>query len=245
MNDEPRQLAAAPSNARARAHHIAPWHPAVDPTPTQPAVLLLRHAERTPIHEAAEIWRARLTPRGVEQAHAMGRRLYAHGVRRLCLGWSPVERCAETARAIAEGLQAVGGTVVVLGPAGVWAAPYVIDPDAVFPQLFELGNAAFLRSWFDGGLGSGMAPAAGACQDLLRRLVAVLEAPVDAELRLIISHDWNVALLREAWIGGRVEEATLPALLQGPTLWSHRGRLLVAERGHGLRWSEPLRTGGA
>lgn len=198
---------------------------------------MLRHAERDPITEPAAIWRAQLTPRGIEKARALGQRLYAHGIRRLCLGWSPVERCAQTARSIAEGLESAGGSVIELGPAGVFAAPYVLDPDTVFPRLFELGNAAFLRAWFEGGLGPGMAPATDACHVLLRRLVAVLEAPVDAELRLIVSHDWNVALLREAWIGGRVEEATLPALLQGPTLWSHRGRLLVAERGHGLRWS--------
>lgn len=211
-------------------------HPSAQPRHEAPAVLLLRHADREPILRGEDVMGAALTERGIADARRAGVALALLGVRRIALGWSPAVRCRQTAEAIAAGFAERGGESTILGPSPGWAAPYVIDGPKVFERLLDLGNFPMLRSWFDGEQRDCLQPAPDAAQALLERMMRLTLAPIDAELRVVISHDWNCALLREVCLRQPLTESTMPGLLRGLTLWRVNGRVALGDPTGSVCW---------
>ena len=204
-------------------------------------MLLLRHADREPIQRGEDVMGAALTERGIADARRAGMALALLGMRRIALGWSPAVRCRQTAEAIAAGFSERGGEYTILGPSSGWATPYVLDGPAVFGRLLSLGNYPMLRSWFDGEQDDCLQPAAAAAAALLDRMTRLTLAPIDAELRVIISHDWNCALLREVCLGQPLTESTMPGLLRGLTLWRAGGRVALGDPAGSVGWfAEPV-----
>lgn len=211
-------------------------HPSANPRHDAPAVLLLRHADREPILRGEDVMGAALTERGMADARRAGTALALLGIRRIALGWSPAVRCRQTAEAIAEGFGARGGVSTILGPSTGWASPYVLDGPTVWGRMLAKGNFSMLRSWFDGEQGDCLQPAPVAAQALIARMARLTRAPIDAELRVVISHDWNCALLREVCLGQPITEDTMPGLLRGLTLWTAGDRLALGDPTGSLRW---------
>ena len=97
------------------------------------------------------------------------------------------------------------------------------DPDAVLALATQPG-AAFLRDWFDGRVSSRLiAPAASAARSMVNDAIAGLG---NARAAILVSHDWNVMLLREHLFGVRHEEVGDVGYLEGVALVkSQRGVL--------------------
>jgi broad specificity phosphatase PhoE len=156
-------------------------------------VIVVRHAERHPVEDLLRHEEALLTDRGHRQAHEAGARL--RGIHdTLVVHHSPIDRCRETAEGIVRGF----GERARVGRAddGL-AAPFVLDRHKAFSLVTERGGR-FMRDWFDGKLPAGTflaRPAAAQTQ-----LDAIERALEHDAISVCVTHDWNVALMKEHWL---------------------------------------------
>jgi broad specificity phosphatase PhoE len=173
------------------------------------AALLVRHAERGPVTDLARHHEVLLTPAGIEAARSSGQQLTTctrHG--RPAFAHSPVERCGQTARGLHEG---TGGGELV-GVVDDLGSSYLRDPARVAQAYLE-GGRDFVRAWFDGRVDSDIiAP----CDVVARLQVDALTGLLHQhELVVAVSHDWNIAALREHALGARFEDVGWPEFLDG------------------------------
>lgn len=197
-----------------------------------PFVLLLRHAAREEIRGIEDGWTAPLTDPGRAEARRTGEQLRAAGVLAAQAWSSPSPRCVETASLLLRGL----GVDDAVGPDPRFGGPYVLDNERAFRRMLQLGNAIFLRAWFDGGWVDAMQPAQEAAEAQLQSLVTILDQP-GPRARIVVTHDWNIALLRDRILQSPHEERGLPAFLDGLLLFATQGRVGLLDRGI-VRWQE-------
>jgi broad specificity phosphatase PhoE len=180
--------------------------------PARQNILLIRHAERFEITAIATSSQVLLTEKGKQDAVALGQRL-AGRFGPVRLYHSPVERCGQTAECISRGITEAGGTAV-LGGALPWLGGDFIQAEAAFvdDEIAAAGITAFLRNWFDDKLPAAKiaSPAQGARTEL-----GLLARQLDNEPGLIIdvTHDWNIMLLLENYLGLRHEIVGMPPFL--------------------------------
>lgn len=181
------------------------------------AVLMLRHAEREAIIDRESGWHAALTDAGRASAVELGRRLASWSP--VAIDHSPIPRCGATAASLAEGLLAGGCALPPGRDLEVFSGPFIYDLDPVLDTYLGLGNGSFLRAWFDGELAPEIIqPASAAAADQLAGLGDLLPER-GPHLGLVISHDWNIALVRECLLAQRHEDVGLPAVLDGLLCW--------------------------
>lgn len=193
-----------------------------------PAALLLRHAERGPITDLATHHEVPLNAAGLLAARESGRQLARCGdVGGVVYAHSPVERCGQTARGLREGA-GVGDVVGVIDDLG---SSYLRDPARV-AQAYLAGGREFVRSWFDGRVDA----------DVIAPCETVAMLQIDAMTGLLqrhrvvvaVSHDWNIAALREHALSARFEDVGWPEFLDGVVVTSDGTvRCLKAPRGPG------------
>jgi broad specificity phosphatase PhoE len=195
-----------------------------------PVAAVIRHAEREPIVAMHRSHDALLTAAGARDAREAGARL--PDGRRLVLWHSPVRRCAQTAEQLAAGFVAARGSASVAGADVVLGAPYIRDLPATYELLDELGDP-FVRAWFDGTVPPAVIePLAVAARRLVDAVAARLRVAASGSLLVLVTHDWNVMLLREGILGLRFEEVGWPDYLEGPTLRLADGVVEVTWRDH-------------
>lgn len=188
------------------------------------AALLVRHAERGPVRDLSTHEAVRLTERGHQQAFAAGRQIAALSPSVL-VHHSPVERCGETARGVVSGATEAGGFARVKGAVEALGNPFIKDRTRAWALVKQIGPR-FIREWFDGKLPSDVfeprAPAARA------QLSAVADAlAADAEVaHVLITHDWNLAMVREELLG-ITPERCWPEFLDGVVVSIDGDKLLV------------------
>jgi hypothetical protein len=199
--------------------------------PRQPHILLMRHAERYQITSIQTSSRVLLTEKGKRDAFALGRRLDRRfGPVRLY--HSPVERCAQTAERIRDGILAKGGEASLEGPLS-WLGGDFIRAEAAFVdgRIAAEGINGFLRRWFDGELpGDEIADADRAA----RIELGCLHRQLDGREGLIVdvTHDWNLMLLFEAFLKLRHEAIGFPPYLACLVVTrSRRGGLVLEYEG--------------
>lgn len=144
--------------------------------------LLLRHAERNPIVSG---WgnEALLTARGRAQSTRLGAALAR--APSISILSSPVERCLETARHVAEGA-VVDCPVVITSLLG---APGVFRDPAGGPELSPGTFCDYATNYMEVGRAPGMRPLEVACEDL----VVAMTTRTDPGLSVLVSHDVFVA----------------------------------------------------
>jgi len=192
------------------------------------AVAVMRHSVRGPVTDLRTSPDVLLTAEGEAAARRLGQRLAPS--RPVRLGHSPIERCAQTARGVAQGFGLAGGAIEWTGAIEALGAPYVLD----FERLVEASEAhdtrSFVRAWFDGALAPGIiVEGRQAARGQLAVALEHLESSPAGGLTLLVSHDWNVMLLREHYLGVRHDDAGWLDYLDGV--------LLVGDpEGPELRW---------
>lgn len=173
------------------------------------AALLVRHAERGPVTDLARHHEVLLTPAGIEAATASGAQLLAcaaHG--RPVFAHSPVERCGQTAR----GLHAGAGVGDVVGVVDDLGSSYLRDPARVAQAYLE-GGRDFVRAWFDGRVDDRIiAPCDAVARLQIDAMTSLLQ---QHDIVVAVSHDWNIAALREHALGARFEDVGWPEFLDG------------------------------
>lgn len=152
--------------------------------------LLLRHAERPPIPPGSFGNDLPITDAGRQAAEALGARM-GNDLRRIVT--SPVRRCLETARALAQGATSSVPieTDARLGAPGAW----IEDPAEAEAQFHRLGT----RNAYDRLMAGEPVPGLTSLDDGARILLDLLRPPPDATgLHCFISHDAVIAPLL-AW----------------------------------------------
>lgn len=203
----------------------------------RPVSVMVRHAARDPIRSADEGWNARLTAVGHEAARELGADLAEiAGSRPIQMFSSPIPRCQQTAERVREGL--TSKAVATRSPTVVdaLAGPYLHDANAVMAIALRLGDQTFVRQWFDGKLDhTVLLPATDAARGQLEVLASALDGAHDDHrntLHLHFSHDWNILLIREHFVGITHEDAEMPGFMDGVAVWRQGEELAVAYRAH-------------
>lgn len=198
-----------------------------------PAVLLVRHAERGHISDPRSGNDVPLTAEGERAARRLGELCgaligTADGV---VLAHSPVPRCRQTVLALREGLTNFVKQVEVIGELGHLGGPYLKDPSAALEVAAKLGSS-FVREWFSGGVTPTLVePLHVAAQFQAWSAFSVLNHPMRPRLVVLVSHDWNLMLVREHYLGVRHEDAGWIDFLDGVVLHDSSDGARVSYRG--------------
>ncbi|GAA5136441.1 histidine phosphatase family protein [Alloalcanivorax gelatiniphagus] len=211
-------------------------HDALQLLPAErPAHLLTRHSVRELAKNGFADYRLPLTPEGITMAREWGARLE----RPVSAFYSsPVGRCVDTARAMAEGARGAGlidhEPEVITDSTLVEPGCYVEDINRVGPTFLKMGALRFLnahlRQPFDGMLtpAAGRAKLAGYLHD---------RQPGAGELAVHVTHDTILAVL-VAELEGRdaIDEGHWPWMMEGLWVWFDDRHLNWVWRGeHGRR----------
>jgi len=181
-------------------------------------VLLMRHAERAAVTDIRTHASVMLTEQGRLDALALGRLIGAR-FGRAAVWHSPVPRCRETADSLAAGAAESGGAARVEGPLDWLGGDFIGgEPGWVNEEIAARGPDAFLRAWFDGTYPPRLiAPLAEAAAFEMKEALSRLEDS-PSPVTVAVTHDWNLLLLRERYLGLRHEDVGVPAYLDSVAL---------------------------
>ncbi len=192
----------------------------------RPTAILVRHAERGAITDLARHHEVLLTQQGHACATTSGERLAARlsDDDDVALFHSPIERCKETAVGLHKGLTTKGRKAVVVGARHAFGASYLKD-DAGIARAFLRHGRGFVRAWFDGDIGVDVIDP---CDVVAERQIDALRSALEAHAFVVaVSHDWNIAALKEHTLGLRFEDHGWPQFLDGVVAWVDGARLVV------------------
>ena len=198
-------------------------------------VLLLRHAERAAVTDLRSAAQVMLTEQGRADARSLGR-LLGRRYGRASLYHSPIPRCRQTAEALADGAIEARGGARVEGPLE-WLGFELTggDPNWLNEQISAAGHEGFLRLWFDGRYPlDAIAPIARAASFQMRHILRQLEdspSPVTVD----VTHDWNLMLLREHYLGLRHEDVGVTPYLDSIALLRRDGVTTAWSQGRSVR----------
>jgi broad specificity phosphatase PhoE len=188
--------------------------------------ILLRHAERGAIGDLARHHEVLLTPQGPLCAASSGERLAdgLGGDDDVALFHSPIERCRETAVGLHKGLSSKGRKAVVVGESQALGATYLKD-EAGIARAFLRHGRGFVRAWFDGDIGVDVIDP---CELVAERQIEALHEALNRHTFVVaVSHDWNIAALKEHTLGLRFEDHGWPQFLDGVVAWIDGAKLVV------------------
>lgn len=186
--------------------------------PHCPSALFIRHAERYDVTDFATHAGVQLTPAGEDAAFALGQQL-PEG-RAVHVLHSPIQRCQVTAARIAEGYNAMGGAAQLEGALEELCGHFIRDYDAVtlLTRQYKTGpgSADFVRAWFDGELPATAIECRDSAVAYCQHLFEGYLCDADAEsLFIFVSHDWDIMVMREGWLGLRHEDVGWLGFLDG------------------------------
>lgn len=191
-------------------------------------VALMRHAERY-IDTAENDELMGLTEEGKQAAREFGKGLSPEALIRFFS--SPVGRCVETSSLIEQGYLINGGTAEGNLELDALYVSYVND----LPTLGQIAYGMygdgewrqFLRNWFDGKYSPELAnnPDQSA-QAMLDALISLLQEPGVGNI--CISHDWNLFLIKEYFLGLRHEENGYIQYLEGVIIYKKNGSYFIS-----------------
>jgi broad specificity phosphatase PhoE len=189
-------------------------------------IVLLRHSIREPILSAdlSDAMAAPLTAEGRALAAVLATALPAE--RPVAIRHSPVPRCEETARILADGLVARGAALRPLASLERLGASYVRDPDGVVARFATLGQRGFVQAWSAGQIARTIIdPPQLAGEELLAELLAL---HADGEpLDLHVSHDLTLVALLSLVAAVDHPGFPWPRYLDAVLLCPREGRLRV------------------
>ena len=193
--------------------------------------VIMRHSARERITSEENVLSMGLTEQGRQNAYRFGEKFPSGACVRVFS--SPVERCRDTAACIADGYRAQGGSTATLRVVDDLGPFYIIDSPTVFRMTAEAGSSRFLRQWFSGEIAPEiMMPAPQAADILLRAMLAAFRENHDELPALCISHDWNIFLLKDYYLGLPHEEFGDVHFLEGMLLYERQRELYLAHH-HG------------
>ncbi len=189
----------------------------------------MRHAER-PIDTAENDLFMQLTEAGKQAAYEFGQALPPDSLIRFFS--SPVDRCVETSTLIEKGCLSSGKktqTNTELDSLYAFFIKDLLKVDGMLYEMLDAGEwAKFFRNWFDGKYATDIiGNASQAAQTLLNALLELLQGPAAAGGNICISHDINLFLIKEYYLGLRPEDNEYIQFLEGVILYEWDGRYYI------------------
>ncbi|WP_455364295.1 histidine phosphatase family protein [[Eubacterium] cellulosolvens] len=191
--------------------------------------VLLRHSVREPIRYDVNHERLHLTEEGRRMAFEFGGQLpLGKSIR---LFYSPVPRCRETAERIHEGIVSHGGTGKLMGVRDFLGVPF-IDFQSILDQVKPIGFSTFTRRWLNSQLDVKIIDdPRKAFRKMINGIVSTLTENDRDSIDLYVSHDWNLLLIKEFFLGIKHEDAGLPDYLDGVILIYKEGTITAVYEG--------------
>jgi len=191
-------------------------------------VALMRHAER-PIDTAENDLFMQLTETGKQAAYEFGQALPSDSLIRFFS--SPVDRCVETSALIEKGCLSSGRkteTNTELDSLYAFFIKDLLKADGMLYEMLDAGEwAKFFRNWFEGKYSPDIIEdASQAAQTSLNALLELLQEP-SAGGNICISHDINLFLIKEYYLGLRPEDNEYIQFLEGVILYEWDGRYYI------------------
>jgi broad specificity phosphatase PhoE len=191
-------------------------------------VVLMRHADR-PIETVENDLHMQVSEAGKEAAFAFGQKLPTELP--IHLYASPVDRCVETAELIGKGFESVGGARSEVSETEALYAFYVKDvhkADGILYEMFGRGEwAQFFRNWFEGVYPESIiGNAAQAAETLMATLLELLQQSESAG-SICVSHDINLFLIKEYYLGLQPEDHEYVQFLEGVIVYEKDGSTYI------------------
>lgn len=188
----------------------------------RPVHLLTRHSVRELAKNGFADYRLPLTPEGIRLAREWGGAL---ALPLASLHSSPVGRCVDTARAMAEGAAEAGRAAVTVTPepaieqvtALVEPGCFVEDISKVGPRFLELGALGFLNQHLRGDMPGLLTPVQG--RDKILAYLRERE-PAAGQMALHVTHDTILMAFVASLLGlEAVDDSHWPWMMEGAWLW--------------------------
>ena len=197
--------------------------------PYVPVTILIRHAERYSLKGAKNPNDALLTEKGIDDAREYGKSLLPFSP--VTLYHSPLTRCRQTAESIHSGLVEAGGDAELAGTINNLGPIYLrANIGKMRAEMMRGTWEDAARRWFDGEVSEQLLadPVASA-----RTTLSVLQEYHGRRGRsaVMVSHDWNVMLLREMYLKLRHEDIGFPGFLEGAVYFESDGKLWLEGSG--------------
>lgn len=191
--------------------------------------MIMRHAARKYDSDIRKEPFLGLTEEGKIKALEFGKKLPAGYELRPYSSY--IGRCIETAYLMDRGYTERGGATKIPEIEETLAPFYIMDLKKIISMAASHDVFTFIRKWIDGGIPEDimMSPYSASIQ-MLDFLTKGLEddGPV---INICITHDWNMYLIREIFLGLMQEEAGEVAFLEGIAVYEKGGEIYIAGKG--------------
>lgn len=193
-------------------------------------VVLMRHSARH-YGTAENDESMELTEEGKQKSQEFGEALPANHMFHFFS--SPVLRCIETSDLIEKGVLSKGGKTKSNMIMDSLYPYFVKDMSKIIQIAYKFVIAGeypkFFRSWFEGNISSELIDdASRSAQSLMGVLLTMLQDPTVDGDSVCITHDWNLVLLREFYLGQKAEEYGVIDYLEGVIIYEKDGGYYVA-----------------
>lgn len=143
---------------------------------------------------------------------------------------SYIGRCIETAYLMDKGYSMQGGTSGITEIEERLAPFYIVDLKKILGMAGTYDVSSFIRKWIDGGIPGDimMNPWSAA----LQMLGFLKQGLVDDDriINVCITHDWNMYLIRELFLGLTLEKIGEVAFLEAIAVYEKNGELFISGR---------------
>ncbi|MBW1848699.1 MAG: histidine phosphatase family protein [Deltaproteobacteria bacterium] len=137
-------------------------------------------------------------------------------------------RCIETAYLIDKGYTAKGGKTES-NTVELFLSPfYAKDPVEIVKTFVETGSLSFIRSWLDGDFSSELIDnPVDSAQKIVGFAKEKLTESLEDHIDIFVSHDWNLYLVKEVFLGLKHEDYGNVEYLEGVVLYAQNGNIYI------------------
>jgi broad specificity phosphatase PhoE len=189
-------------------------------------VLLVRHAERSEISDIRTHATAMLTEQGKADSKVLGRVL-GNRFQHVVIWHSPIPRCRDTAGYMVHGMKETTCKARIVGPLSWLSGDFVkADPGWINHEIVK-STENFFRQWSDGCYSEDqITPMKEAAAVELEKIITQIKNG-NSSVIIDVTHDWNILLLREIYLGLHFEEVGLPDYLDSVAILKQGRRLAL------------------
>jgi broad specificity phosphatase PhoE len=188
---------------------------------------IMRHSERhydkeNPFREPF----MSLTENGKEMSRKFGEQLPAGMILRAFSSF--IGRCIETAYLIDKGYTSKGektaSNIVEL-----FLSPfYAKNPAEILKTFLEAGSLSFIRSWLDGDFSSELIEnPENSAKKIVGFAKEKLTESLEGHIDIFVSHDWNLYLVKEVFLGLKHEDYGKIEYLESVVLYSQNDNIYI------------------
>lgn len=190
--------------------------------------VIMRHSERhydpdNPVREPF----MNLTENGKDMSFKFGEQLPSQ----MCVRSfsSFIGRCIETAYLIDKGYMSKGGKTKS-NTVAIFLSPfYAKNPAEILKTFLESGSSHFIRAWLNGDYSSEIIDDP---EDSARKMVTFakeqLNQSIENHIDISVTHDWNLYLIKEVFLGLKHEDAGKIEYLEGVVLYKENDIIFIA-----------------